>query len=425
MYTEKSIKRSRLFYMVEAALEYFIAIGVSGSYLATLTSYLGMSDSLTGIISSFISLGCLFQLFSVFLKRKRVKWVVTLLSAINQLLFMLLYIIPLAGGTTPTPEVQRIKIAVFVVAIFAAYLIYNCIHPLKTNWFMSLVDDGERGIFTSCKEILSLLAGMLFSFGMGTMIDRFQEIGQVETAFVICGITVFVLMFLHTLTMAFSVEISVEEAVTHTYPIKKMFAAVENKNVVKVTVLFILWQIAYCAAIPFYGTYLIKELGFSLQFVSILSMVYSLVRAGVSIFWGKFADKKSFASMMSICLSIAGVAFFVNMFTVPANGAVFYTVYYILYAIAMGGINSALVNLVFDMVPPQQRSNGLALSQSLSGVVGFGVTLLVSRLVSQIQANGNRFLGLPVYAQQVTSVIAFVFSGLAVVYVLCIIEKKK
>ena len=62
----KILKRSQLMYMLEAALEYFIAILVSGSYLATLTKELGLSDSLTGLLSSIISLGCLFQLLSIF-----------------------------------------------------------------------------------------------------------------------------------------------------------------------------------------------------------------------------------------------------------------------------------------------------------------------------------------------------------------------
>ncbi len=399
---------------------------VAGSYLATLTSHLGMPDSLTGIISSFISLGCLFQLFSVFLKRKHVKPVVTALSAVNQLLFMLLYIIPLSGKEGFIFENgQKIKIVIFMAAIFLAYLIYNCIHPLKINWLMSLVDDNERGLFTACKEMVSLLSGMIFSFVMGTMIDYFKEIGKEETAFIICGITVFVLMLLHTLTMLFSVEIPSEETEKRKNPIKEIFSVIHDKNVVKVTILFVLWQTAHCSAIPFYGTYLIKELGFSLQFVSILSIIYSLVRAGVSALWGKFADKNSFASMISICIAIASVGFFINIFTVPSNGAIFYTVYYILYAIAMAGINSALMNLVFDMVSPAQRSNGLALSQSISGVVGFTVTLIVSILVSAIQENGNTFLGFNVYAQQVTSAIAFVFSCLAVAYVVFVIKKKK
>lgn len=416
---EKAISRSRVLYIIEAALEYFISILVAGSYLATLTTHLGMSDSLTGIISSFISLGCLFQLFSVVLKRRQVKTIVTVLSVVNQLLFMLLYIIPLSGAG------KQVRIALFITAIFLAYLIYNSVHPLKINWLMSLVDDRKRGVFTSYKEIVSLLSGMVFSFGMGTLIDHFQYKGEVETAFILCGITVFVLMLLHTLTMAFSVEIPLETVPERKNPIREMLGTLQDKNVVKVTILFMIWHIATSAATPFYGTYLIKELGFSLQFVSILSIVYSLVRASVSTFWGKFADKNSFATMVSICLCIAGAGFFVNIFTVPANGKIFYTLYYALYAIAMGGINSALTNLVFDMVGPDKRSNALALSQSASGVLGFLTTLIVSVLVSHIQNSGNRFLGMDLYAQQVTSALAFVFTVVSVLYVLFVLHPGK
>ncbi len=415
---EKAMQRSRILYIIEAALEYFISILFAGSYLATLTSHLGMSDSLTGILSSSISLGCLFQLFSVFLKRRRVKTIVTSLSVVNQLLFLLLYIIPLSGTQTLFGGGKQVKIVLFIVAIFLAYLIYNCIHPLKISWLMSLVDDRKRGVFTSYKEIVSLLSGMLFSFGMGTLIDHYQALGQIETAFVLCGITVFVLMVLHTLTMAFSVELPATEEPEKQNPIRQMLSTLQDKNVVKVTILFVLWHIANSAATPFYGTYCIKELGFSLQFVSILSIVYSLVRASVSTFWGKFADKNSFASMVSICLGIAGLGFLVNVFTVPENGRVFYTLYYALYAIAMGGINSALTNLVFDLVKTDMRSNALALSQAVSGFVGFLTTIVVSGLVSYIQESGNRLFGLSIYAQQVVSAIAVVFTALSVLYVL-------
>ncbi|MBQ9995593.1 MAG: MFS transporter [Clostridia bacterium] len=411
------IRRSRFFYIIEAALEYFISILVAGSYLATLTAELGISDGLTGVISSFISLGCLFQLLSVFLKRPRVKGIVIALSVLNQLLFLLLYLIPLAGGG------KQVKIAVFMIAIFLAYLIYNSVHPLKINWLMSLCEDKKRGVFTSQKEIVSLLSGMIFSFATGTMIDHYKAKGEIETAFLLCGVTVFVLILLHTFTMLFSVEIPVEsgESGTRKNPLREMLGTLQDKTVVKVTVLFVIWHLATSSATPFYGTYLIKELGFSLQFVSILSIVYSLVRASVSTFWGKYADKNSFASMVRLCLLIAGIGFLVNVFTVPSNGAVFYTIYYALYAVAMGGINSALTNLVFDYVAPDTRSNALALSQAVSGVVGFVTTLIVSGLVTHIQNGGNTLFGIPVYAQQVVSAIAFVFTMAAVAYVTAVI----
>ena len=49
-------KRNRILYIIEAALEYFVSIAVSGAYLACLTTAIGISDALTGVLPSFVSL---------------------------------------------------------------------------------------------------------------------------------------------------------------------------------------------------------------------------------------------------------------------------------------------------------------------------------------------------------------------------------
>ena len=112
--------------------------------------------------------------------------------------------------------------------------------------------------------------------------------------------------------------------------------------------------------------------------------------------------------MLNICYIVEACAFAVQTFTVPANGKIFYTAYYLLYAVGMAGINSGEINLIYDFVDKENRVSALALKSTLAGFSGFLTTLAVSPLVQYIQANGNIFLGLPVYAQQVVSAIAFV-----------------
>lgn len=412
------LKRSRIMYIARAALEYFVAITVGGSYLATLTSYLGISDSLTGIIASFISLGCIFQLFSVFLKRRKVKGIVTLFSVVNQLLFMLLYIIPLSGGE------KQFKIAAFIVIIFSAYLIFNIISPLKNSWLITLIDPGSRGIFSSWNEIFSLIGGMIFTYAMGSLIDHYKALGQIETSFIICGITVFVLTILHTLTLLFTIEPEMDgdqSAPTKQNPFKEMAQALKNKTVIKLTVMFCLWYIAKDISIPFYSTYLIKELGFSLKLISIFGIVGSVVRIAFSTTMGKYADRTSFAKMMRLCLFVYGAGFLVFLFTVPANGIWMYTTYCVLSAIANAGLNSALGNVVFELVPHNERSNALAVTNSISGLIGFGTTLIASRLVENIQQNGNTFLGMNLYAQQVCSALSLVCVAVMIVYITTVI----
>ena len=88
-------KRSRLLYILEAAFEYFISLLMVGAYLAKVTTAIGISDALTGILSSFVSLGCAFQIAAIFfVKNGSAKRTVTILHTLNQLFFACVYLVP-------------------------------------------------------------------------------------------------------------------------------------------------------------------------------------------------------------------------------------------------------------------------------------------------------------------------------------------
>ena len=374
---EPSIKRGQRLYIIQAALEYLVSIMVTGSFLATLTKELGFSDSLTGILSSIISLGCVFQLLTMSLRPRRSKPLVIALSVANQLLFTL----------------------------------------------MSLVEDGRRGLFTANKEIVSLLAGMGFSFLMGTVSDHFAAAGELRTAFAITALVLTGLTVLHTLCMLFTPERETEVPATDSL-VQHVRQVLTNKNLMRVTLLLLLYQMGHYACIPFYGSYLIGELGLSLQTVSLLVMLSSVARILVSKAWGRYADARSFAAAFEKCLLVLLGAYLCALLAVPANGFVMFLLYYLLYGIAMGGINSALTNMVFDYVPPDRRADSLAVCQAATGVAGFLTTLCVSPLVTLIQENGNRLLGIPLYAQQAVTGLGLVFTVMAIVYVRCALINK-
>jgi len=92
---------------------------------------------------------------------------------------------------------------------------------------------------------------------------------------------------------------------------------------------------------------------------------------------------------------------------VPANGLIFYTLHHVIYYAAMSGVDSALINLIFDYIPEQTRADALAICHAIGGLAGFVTAFLASLLVAHIQAAGNLFLGIPMYAQQAVSVLAF------------------
>ena len=415
--TEKQLKRSRGLYIAESTIEYLVSILVTGSFLATLTGELGMSDSLTGILSSIVSLGCLFQLFSLVIHKQRVKSFVVVTNTVTQLLFILLYIIPLAGGEKQT------KIALFVGAVFFAYLISNISVPKRVSWLMSLVDDNHRGRFTADKEIVSLLAGMAFSFGMGALIDGFVERGEMRRAFVLAAIVIFGLAVTRSLVLILTVEKPQHAAGKRSLK-KAVSGILKNKGLLKVIIVFMLYYMASYALTPFLGTYLINELGMSLKLISVLSIAGSVVRISVSRFWGSYADKHSFAAMVEKCFAFLGLSYLCVVFAGPVTGVIMMVLYYVFNGIAFGGVNSAVVNLILDYVGPEERADSLAVCQMASGVTGFVITILFSRVVAAIQENGNNVFGMQIYAQQLLSMVSVILISAAILYVRFGIMKK-
>ena len=409
-------KSTRILYVIEAALEYFVAIAVGTVYLAKITSEIGIADNITGILTSFVSLGCGFQIIAIFLAHKKpVKRWVTAFHIISQLLFSAMYFVPVL------PISRSWQTAILIAALFLAQVLHNMINSPKINWYMSMVEEGIRGRFTANKEIISLLGGMVFSFALGSVMDSFSNKGKITTGFVLCGCLLLLLTGLHTLTLVFAKE--KETGKTEKFNVKEIFSLFKNKTILKVVGVFILWNIASYITISYMGAYQVNDLGFSTGFSSTIIIVGSLARAIVSRPVGRFADKFSFCKMLYICFGIEIVAFLTAMIITPQNGRYVYFIYYILYCSGCAGINSSIINLIYDYVDTEKRTGALALVNTAAGFSGFFATLAVSPLVSYIQGKGNKLFGLTVYAQQILAAMSVIFVLVTLFYLVTVISK--
>lgn len=410
--------RGGLLFVIEATAEYLISILVAGSYLATLTSTLGMSDALTGVISAFVSLGCLFQLLSLFYHKKNPKKFLLLFSLINQILFMSLYIIP---GVNISSGVKNIM---FTVAVLSAYVLYYFAHPKKITWYTSFVDIKNRGSFTANKEMISLVVGILFQFGASSVLDYYKENGRLNIAFVIMLGIIAVLTIIHSLSilLAPDKELPIKEKISFFATLKNIFS---NKSLLKIFLVFIGYYVATYITTPFMAVYEINQLGFSLTLISLFGILSNFTRILFSRFWGKFADKYSFITMFKWTLAVKGAAFLVFAFTTPKTAYVTVALYSILAGISMGGINNAITNTVFVYADPEIASDSLAVCQAISGTVGFLTTLAISPFVDYVQKSGNQLFGIPIYAQQVTSIFTVIIVISIIVFIKSSIEGKE
>lgn len=415
---EINYNRGSKLFIVQATAEYLISILVTGSYLATITTTLGMSDALTGVISAFVSLGCLFQLLSLFYHKKNPKKFLLLFSLINQILFMSLYIIP--GVNIPS----SVKNIVFTVVILSAYVLYYFAHPKKITWYTSFVEVKNRGSFTANKEMISLVAGILFQFGASSILDYYKENERVNIAFLIMLGIIAILIIINTLSILFAPdnELPVKEKISFFATLKNIFS---NKILLKIFLVFIGYYVATYITTPFLAVYEINQLGFSLTLISLFAILSNFTRILFSRFWGKFADKYSFITMFKWTLAVKCAAFLAFAFTTPKTAFVTVALYSILTGISMGGINNAITNTVFVYADPESASDSLAVCQAISGTVGFLSTLAISPFIDYVQKNGNQLFGLPIYAQQVTSIFTVIIALAIIVFIKFSIEGKE
>lgn len=422
MLPEKQLSKNRLYYIAEAGLEYLISLLITGAFLALLLTSNGVPDSVAGIITELAAFAFSAQLVSVFFRKRRgMKLFITVLHLINQVMFVLLYVVPVINIPS------SVKVVIIVVMFLGGQIIANVVSPYKISWFMSFVDDKKRGSFTANKEIVSLAAGTVFSMVMGAISDHYKALGKDEVYFAICAVTIFVLAVLHMMSIILVKDVEIcsadeTEYVKFTAALKKTFS---NKALIVLILMDIIWQFGSKLSLAYYGVYENNVLGFSMKYIAFLGLLSAVSRIAFSRYFGKLADKYSWKKMLAICFAIAMVSFAVNIFTVPSNGKYMFAVYSCIHSVSMAGINSGLMNIIFDYVPVEDRAPALGIRTALGGVSAFLSTFLGAYIVHSVQAQNNVVFGVTIYPQQILSAISTVICGCVVLYVIFIVGKLK
>lgn len=425
VYDTKPYKRSRVAYNAEALLEYLISLTLVDSFLAVLGKSIGMSDALLGICGSLVSFAGLTQVFTVFFShRKPVKRRIFTIHLINNLMFAALYVLPFFSGVPKT-----VKTVLFIALLLSGRLLLNMVASTKYVLAMSSVERNKYGVFSTTKEMISLAGGMAFEYVIGRVSDHYREIGEEKVCFLLFAITIVVITALHAVSVGFihedksKYENMPEEEESLGKRVGDMLSLLKDRRFLKVLAVFLVWRIADYISYPFMGTYAL-DLSFTLTDVSIFAIVGSAVRFVLSRPVGRFADKTSYCTMLIPIFGLVTVAFIFGAFAAPGTEWSF-IVYRIARAAAYVGINSATSNLMLDYVPTEKSDYAIALNSCIIGLAGFGSTLVGSALLSNVQANGNTFLGIPMFAQQLLCAISAILTVVIILYLIFVIRKLK
>ena len=421
LYSNKEYKISRKAYTLECMFEYFVALLVTDAFIAKLLKYFGTSDALCGIISSFISLSFLFQIFSGLImgRVRHIKRTAIIFHTAAQFLFSCLYLVPFL------PVDNEVRQMIFIICILAAYFGNYFVTSLIYKWGNSFVDPHKRASFSSTKEMVSLFAGMIISLGLGYAIDKLDESGDLTHGFLLSSICMFVFCTADFICLLCVKKDNREEEKKELPKLSEIIKnTLGNKNYVNTVILKCLWWGAMYTTVGFLGIYKQEELFYTLGQIQIINIIGCAGRFLLSKFFGSFSDKYGFVRGIQLALIIAAVSFAINIFTVPDTRWLI-IVFVLLYNISQAGTSQNLINITYAYVDVKYFVQAAALKDCIAGVFGFLCALASGKLLDVIQKNGNTVFGIPVYAQQVQSAISLIFTVAALVFAQIALSHKK
>jgi MFS family permease len=132
------------------------------------------------------------------------------------------------------------------------------------------------------------------------------------------------------------------------------------------------WQFAVNLATPFFTVYFVRELGFTMSFVLILTVVSQLANVSVVRGWGQLSDRFSNKSVLSVStplflLCIAGMAF-ASEFDSTTPRAAYLIVLHIVMGAAGAGVGLASGNIVMKLSPEGIATSYMAANALISAV---------------------------------------------------------
>ena len=402
---------SRVLYWLEAAFAYFIDILAGGAFLAKLTSEIGISDGMTAILTSLTSLAGVAQLFSIYLSHKApYKRFVIPIMLFAEIIYAGLYLIPFL-------DISREAMSLlFFMAMLLAKLLINVINPLKTTWFMNLVPIQDRGSYTAILQVVSLISGAAVSFGAGYLIDEFQANGNLSGAFITLSAIILAFTLSNFLTLIFSREKELAPRREKSKSSDSLKYLAKNKKYKKLLLVLLFAAVGNNVITPFLGTYQVNELGFSMTFVSIITVVFSATSMVFVLFFGKLSRNLQHKTILNIGYPIVFISYVLNIFTAPSNGAVMFIIYNVILRVGNAAIAISSTNLLLELTPVSHHATALSVNTVITGVLSFLATLAVSPFISLMQERGNVLFGITVYAQQILSALCAIFYLALVLY---------
>lgn len=403
--SEGDYERSRRLFVFEGCAAMGIFSITSGAFLAGLAEHLGASDEFNGIIGAIPALAGVVQVFSsmVFEKLEKRKLLISTLCLAYRALLGIMFLIPILIRNT------ELKLTALAVIYCLAYVLASFLSPPASNWIVDLTPDGIRGKYFARKDSVSLAFVTIITLVMGKALDIFRDKNSLDTGYIIIAAVVIVLTVINFMFLSSIDEPRTKRMKTEIKFRDILIKPLKNKEFIKIVILFIIWNIALQIGGPFFSIYMVTKLKLTYTYIMIMGVITSAVRVFLVVYWGKFADSRSW--VIASKYSIGALAVCHGLWTLVDRNCMFILIpiLHVLGGIAWAGINISLFNIQFVFAPREGRTMYLGLNAALGGLVGFASTIFGSILLKLMSSVKISFMIFNIGNMQ----ILFLLSGIS------------
>jgi len=338
-----------------------------GTFMVAFAIMLGASNFQIGLLASLPTFTNIFQLVSVFLIRKyNNRRAVSVICCILARIPMVLL------GAMPFFFGDNAPVSLLLCFLFFYYLFGSIAGPSWNAWMKDLVPGDKLGAFFSKRSRYAQILNVVLSILLAVSIDYLRRNAPQYQLYVYAAM--FMTAGIAGLgAVGLLARVPEPRSYLPNENIMKMFVKpLRDKNFQRLLVFNSLWLFSVNIATPFFTVFMLKTLGLTMTYIiplTILSQLASILTIG---YWGKFADRYSNKTIISICapLYLACVIAwcFVGIYTNLISNLALLAVIHIVSGSSNAGIGLALTNIGLKLAPSREAIVYLSVKNIITAV---------------------------------------------------------
>lgn len=384
-----------------------------GVFVTGFSKYIGLSDSLTGIIASIPVLVGFLQIVGglYFQNTKGRKQKITFMMLLSRIFLGLGYIIPVLFVGTGIGKMT------FIGFYTLGYLMVSLIGPVIVSWVFEMCPK-NRSQYLSRREMTVMIVLGILEIPLGYSLDLFKDWQKQGLGFIVFGVLTIIFGIINLILLKSIKEIPRKPNKEKKELVETLKEVLNNKSFRKLAVLFGGWNMGIYFGNAYLFVYLLSKLEVSYLFITCAGMICLLIRTLTVKRWAKLIEQKSWSYVARIGILIMAIATVLQAFLIRRTVYWLLPIIYLLSGIAWGAVAMTFFNLQVMFVPQEEQTKYIGVFASINGLSGFVGTLIAATSIKILRPYAIDVFGVTIANIQMIFIIS------AIILLACFIYTK-